>query len=292
MIPSPFGWRADLVRDGLVLVHPKGPKVGTIVYSDRLRPLARVGTLVRGVLSQTPGFELDSLGAVQRLTTHEGEHAAAITALGRQHGAPVQRDLGFVLGDDFYAQVSGLCFDEGARSQFSTLVRELTQQDSQALGVRRRRFEYTPPAGWQPIPHSLATEWLPPDYPANRSWIMAYAANPIALVPEATLATSVQYLKHLGSELEERDPEDVRVGPLQGRRQVVLAKATGQPPMLREIVRLQDETFSYLLELSNYTPQTWTAMRNVFQALINSIKPVPGRDRFERGAEALSFFAE
>jgi hypothetical protein len=292
VIPSPFGWRANLVRDGLVLVHPKGQTTGTIVYSDRLRPLARVGALVRAALAQTPAFQLDSIGTVERLVTREGEHAAAVTVHGRQQGAKVQRDLGFVFGDDFYAQISGLCLDETARSQFTALVRQLTEQDSQALGLRRRRFEYAPPAAWQPVPHSLATEWLPPDYPANRSWIMTYAANPLVLVPEATLATSVQYLRHLGNEVEERDAEEVRVGTLVGRSQVVLARSKDQPPMLREIVRLQDETFSYLLELSSYAPQRWTEMRMTFRTLINSIKPVPGPTRFERGAEALSFFAE
>lgn len=293
MIPCPFRWRPELVRDGLVLVHPNGAESGTIVYSDRMRPLARVGDLVRSALARTPAFRVESMSPVERLVTREGEHAAALTILGLQRGVPVQRDLGFVFGDDFYAQISGLCTNVAARPELAALVRELTRQDSQVLGLRRRRFEYTPPRGWQPIPHSLATEWIAPDFPGNRAWIMVYPANPVTLVPEATLAASVQYLRHLGYEVEEREPESLRVGPLVGHSQIVSAKLATEPaPMLREIVRLASETFSYTLELSNYAPHTWTDTRNVFRSLIDSIEPIPHPDRHERGAEALSFLAE
>ena len=46
--------------------------------------------------------------------------------------------------------------------------------ESLELGVRRRRFEYTAPAQWQPLPAGLMTEWFPPGFPGDVAVLTVY----------------------------------------------------------------------------------------------------------------------
>jgi hypothetical protein len=188
MIPLVPGWSTEALPHGVFMTHPEGKAVATIAYRERARPLLRLGAMVRSILARTPGWAATKVASHERLETIEGEHAALVTLAGTQDGVPAQRDLGFTFGDDFVSSVGGLCFREAAFRDQTTLVRELTRYDSHVLGIRRRRFEYDPPAGWQPVSlPGQAVDWLAPEYPRQRVSLTVHAASPHALVDNTSL---------------------------------------------------------------------------------------------------------
>jgi len=175
MIALPPGWHVAHSLDALELVHPEGQDVAAIEYRECVRPLARAGDWVRRALARMPAFSWSELpDTVERLVTVEGEYAALATVA----GTSAQADIGVVFGDDYYAQVSALCFRGDEFANMTALVRRLVTGDSHALGVRRRRFEYSPPVGWQPLVRRYITEWLPPGFPNDSLHLTAYPATP------------------------------------------------------------------------------------------------------------------
>src|SRR5262249_48466528 len=179
---------------------------------ERVRPLGRIGALVREHLAAEPQFTDWVLpDAAERLVTTEGEHAALVTLRGRERGAPAQRDLGFVFGDDFYAAVLGQCFDEARFGELTAKVRGLILADSHALGVRRRRFEYAPPPDWEPIVENLVTDWYPPGYPAEGVILTVFAANPRKVETSAVFHGIIRELTQAGNHVSvEGDPTPAR----------------------------------------------------------------------------------
>jgi len=294
VIPSLVGWSMELLPRGLAMTHPDGAATGTILYRERAQPLRRLGVLLHEVLATLPRFEVDHIGAPERVMTYDGEYGALVTVRGTQAGRPAQRDFGFVFGDDFFSSVGGLCLVDDLRPSFTDIVRELVRQDVHALGLRRRRFEYQPPPGWQPVPRGMATEWLPPDYPRNLTWLMAYAANPKNLVPGVSLAASVVYLEQLGHRIEDRSPpEDVAVGSLTGQRQVIrTAPRDGKPPLVREVVLLEDQRYVYAFELSSYSPPHHDAARAALDGVLATVRPLPAPSPIEAAASTLAHWVD
>ena len=291
MISWPSGWRVERFGADVALVHPRGEAVGTIAYRDRLRPLRRVGALVRQHLAALPAFAADAISVPERFATYEGEHAALVTVLGRQAGVAVQRDLGFLFADDFFSLVDGLCFDEAERPRFTELVRELVRFDTQALGVRRRRFEYAPPPGWQPEPRSLATSWSPPGYPRDATRLVVYPADPLPIVP--AFDAIVHGTEALGWQIETREPiEPLAFGALMGYAQSLRATAPGKSAMQRRLVLLADHVFGYLFELSSHSPETWERSCRELDALLRSVCPVPEVREFARGPNPFAHWVE
>ena len=273
MIPVPFGWSVELLAHGIALAHPRGPAVASIVYRDRARPLRRIGALVDEFLATVPAFAADRPGTPERLLTREGEHAALITIVGTEAGKRVQRDLGYVFADDFYAVVSGICHEQPWFPQLTDLVRTLAQNDTQALGIRRRRFEYTPPRDWQPIARSLVTEWLAPAFPRDATRLVVYAANPLTLV-SASVEQLTAELETYGYHVEVQQPiQELARGKLRGHHQIVRGTRAGLAPMVREIVVLQDATYAYAFELSSLA--RFTEAREALHALLETVRPVP-----------------
>src|SRR6185295_441941 len=59
----------------------------------------------------------------------------------------------------------GTCRQPDQAEAFGAVVRELTLGDVHLLGVRRRRFVYTPPEGWHGLAQLFEATWYPTDYP-------------------------------------------------------------------------------------------------------------------------------
>jgi hypothetical protein len=276
---------------GLAFTHADGPEAARLWYRERARPLRRLGALVREILAATPRFSVESIGAPERLVTCDGEHAALVTVCGTEAGAPAQRDLGFVFADDFFSSVGSLCLVDRLRADVTALVRELVLRDVHALGVRRRRFEYPPPDGWQPIARGLATEWFPPDYPANHTAVVAYPANPIELVHDVTLdkvaAATVERID------ERCEPQPVAsASGLLGEAQVLRATDARGRALARETVLLRDSRYIYAVELTSYDVVRWEAHRAVLAALVRGIQPVPGPTAVAAAAGIMSHWLD
>ena len=274
MIPIPQRWHAENRDEDVVLTHPAGAEAGFIIYRDRQRPLRRVGALVREALGQQPSFHATRIDVPQRLVTYEGEYAALVTVQGRCNDAAEQFDFGFVFGDDFYASIMATCRDLACASTATDVVRDLVLHDSQALGVRRRRFEYAPPPGWQPTRRGLATSWISPDYPRDETWLVVYAANPVALVPDMTVF--LEQLASGGCEIDEACASNgVAFGALRGRSQQIRGRMQDGKVLWREAVLLRDDRYAYAFEMSSHTPQAWSHARNALMRVLRSAQPIP-----------------
>lgn len=166
-------------RRGVVLRPKATPDAVEIRYVERLRPLAPVTELVAA--ARRPGWRELERDAIEPFVTNEGEHAAQLTLRGTLDGAPAIRSLAFVFLDDYVARVAGLARapDDGPR--LVAQVHRLARLDAHLLGVRRRRYVYTPPdpAGWHgylmPPFHAY---YIPLDYPRDSTTIAVYPALP------------------------------------------------------------------------------------------------------------------
>jgi len=262
MIIVPRGWRSEAELEGLVAIHPAGREVAVLEYRERMRPLRKAGALLAEL---DPRATLAS--PIERLVTAEGEYAAfaTLTAPG------LQRDVGFVFGDDFYARISAVTRSAEHFAEMTKLVRELVSSDVQMLGVRRRRYEYTPPRGWQPLARGFVTDWLAPGYPGNVASLTVYPALPVEYAP-AELLASMLVPRVAGSEVvtEKTSPLGLANGlagdlgesivAVDGRRIVTLACV------------LRDRRYAYPLEA---TLGDDAALRAELDRVIASVQPIP-----------------
>ena len=175
MITPPPTWRRYGGVNVLTLVPPQGR--GRVRFHDRLppRPFAAI---VDELLGREPSFRRDLVGPVTRLVTEEGEHAAWVTLAGHDPAGSVRRWIGAVLCDEFVAAIDGLSRDPELDEIMNRATRWMLLHSSFGLGVRRRRYLYEAPEGWQGLPSGLVTTWYPPDFPRRRSMLVVYPAEP------------------------------------------------------------------------------------------------------------------
>ena len=250
-----------------------------------MRPLERLGALARRALAAIPSFRAAAPPtSCERLATAEGEHAALVTLHGDERGRPAQRDLGVVFGDDFYALTSAVCLDPARGPATTALVRELVLGDSHVLGVRRRRYEYAPPPGWQALARGFVTDWLPPGAPADSTTLAIYPASPTALSSGATIRMMVR--------AAEQDAALVRQDPIVSLRtaaglagaavEITLRDAAGE--LVKYLAALHDARYLYPLEATARRLDDFAPHRPTFADVIETIRPVPTGERSEAHA--------
>ncbi len=252
----------------MLLVPPGGADRGGIRYDERVTPLAPLSSVLARQLVDE-GFRALRIGAWERLTTLEGEHAAVITIAGSLDGRPAQRDLGVVLLDDSYACISGYCLDPDAFAGFTATVRELTASDSHFLGIRRRRYEYAAPAGWHARALGFDAEWFPIDYPHVASTITVWAALPRQQVSASQLFERAR-TEEPGTRVYGEPHAIMSAHGLSGHELVLdHARGTG-----RHVVVLEDDRFVYPLRFATTSPEAG-ADAALWRAVVESVRPVP-----------------
>ncbi len=274
MIGHPRGWTRLALADGTLLVPPGGLEAGAVRYRERVRPLRRLGELIETVAAR--GLTSARLVATEELLTLEGEHAAVARVGGLLHGVPAQRDLGVVFGDDHLALLDGTCHLEEHFAAFSQAVRDLVLTDSHALGVRRRRYRYRPPADWQPVVRGFITDWIPPFYPRDAATLTVYAANP--LPPSWTGGLERLLAGAAAHELEVTDTRgftaiESRAG-LTGTAIEVVGRHRGERA-LRSVASLWDDRYLYSMELVSRSPPRWDEHLAALAGVVASVVPAP-----------------
>ncbi len=282
VVPQLRGWSKTYSGDSITFYPPDGPGIGGIRYRERVRPLVRVVTVVEQMLARYPQFVHTEVGPTESVQTAEGEYGAVVTIGGTVNGAPAQRDLGFVFGDDFYALISALSVDPARFADFTRWVRLLVTLDAHALGVRRRRFLYTPPAGWQGLPRGFTTEWAPLDFPKNLSLIHVFPANPIGEEPGTVLDQMLAEDANNGFVLEAmRGPEAISSQHgLGGNAWNIVGTFGHKPRSHRDLVVFKDQRFLYSLRLETMQEERQRE-RQVFLDLVRSAHPIPTPSSFE-----------
>jgi hypothetical protein len=276
VVPQLTGWSKQYSGDSITFYPPEGSTIGGIRYRERVRPLCRVSVVVDQMLARFPQFKATHVGKPAMLTSSEGEYGAIVTIGGKIDDQPAQRDLGFVFGDDFYALISSLTLDPARFTDFTRWTRSLIVLDTHALGVRRRRFLYTPPPGWQGLPRGFTTEWAPVDFPRNLSLIHVFPANPIGEMPETVLEHMLAEDNANGFELEAmRGPEPIAsLHGLTGSAWNIVGRFAGKPRSHRDLVVFKDPRFLYSLRLETMQEDR-IQERQVFLDLVRSAHPIP-----------------
>ncbi len=165
MITFPPGWSVERVEASWCLFPPAGQTAGAIRYVERARPLRSLRNIV-AAHTKSVGFVATATEAIEQLVTVEGEWAGFTAQRGTTPGVPqpIERSWGVVFGDDFYACVTGIALDAAHFALVRDTARALTLADRHHLGVRRRRYAYRPPVGWQGLSRLFETTWYPPGY--------------------------------------------------------------------------------------------------------------------------------
>lgn len=158
MITPPAGWTVERQGDGILLAPPEGPERALLRYIERRRPNQRAIDLARAGPVPT-GFIMGETSAPKRLVTAEGEHAALVVRTGTLHNSAYALVYGYVFLDDYFSSLEGMCVPE-----LVATVEEMLLGDVHLLGrVRRRRFNYAPPPGWEVDADLFETRWRGPD---------------------------------------------------------------------------------------------------------------------------------
>jgi hypothetical protein len=268
------GWSRIETADGVVL-HPETGLEHTVVRVRLrlpLQPLARRADAYLHELER--GFAHVRIGPVERFLTFEGEHAGQIVLGAKSPGRPpVEVVLALVAAEERAWLIESTCRAEDRMSPTREVVRLLAELSFLGLGAsRRRRYDYSAPPGWRPVPGPHQTLWLCPGYPRVQGLIQLFDASPrqhalprptdVVLLQDATL-------------VERRDAGTELLGTrLRGR---VTAYGRARDPSLSlesyEAI-LHDERFIYRARLNARRDVLEMALP-AFNALLHSIEPVP-----------------
>ena len=82
MIIAPPDWARHWRGETLVLVAPEGERAGTVLYNERVRPVASVLDLIK-TAPPPNGFAPAAMGPIREIVTREGEYGARLDIEGR-----------------------------------------------------------------------------------------------------------------------------------------------------------------------------------------------------------------
>jgi hypothetical protein len=238
--------------------------------------------LVAGQLADDPQFAIDRIEPRSDLVTIEGERAAVIAVHGTLDGRRIQRHIGYVIAEDFYARISSLA-DEVEGDRMRTLVRELVERVSLRLGPRRRRAIYEAPHGWRAHAVGLRTDWITPEFPRDPSCITVWPAVP-GLPPVGTPPIA----KAEGT---------LGPWPVHTKRRLAgfMWRAAGRfddgSPRLRDFVLLADGRYRFAIRLDT-EPARHEQRRAEILDVLDSLDAVPSEKRPRDTMSVSGHFAE
>lgn len=273
MIALIAGWTWSYEDDTYTLTAPSSTCV--ITYQERRRPLVTTTAILRTVMARDSSVSWDPPAPIERLLSHEGEHAAMTALRGRRSDTAVSLVVGIVFGDDFYSLLLGRT--SGEPSEIEGLIRSLVIADSHSLGIRRRRYELSPPEGWGGFSMLLHAIYLHPEFPHDRTTITVYPAlpRPVGSREGPETLASILTLPHMPfAATGHAAPTAIKSQLGLTGSQYELAGSPTAARGTRLLAVLEDERYLYPLALDTDVASRVEASR-VFERMIASIVPVP-----------------
>jgi hypothetical protein len=261
------------VTDGVALVPPD--RHGGIRLLER-QPLLTMRAAIAHAREQMTSFDVE-LSPIERLSTHDGEYAATCTLVGRHAGIRLERTIGMVWGDYHCTRIDGATSDITQHDRYRSAIHTLTRHHTLGLGeLRRRRFVYEPPHGWQGYARGLVTLWMPPAYPRDSTTIHVFPARAASIADAAArLDRQLHEMSWFGfTEEASVDPEPLLTGrSLQGALHRFTGRFHGGPVRAFSLAILGDQRFHYVMRYEGADATHEAA----FRALVDSVEPVPSR---------------
>lgn len=277
MIVCPPDFTAVQGDNACVLTPPEGPRAGEIRYSQRVQPLRSIRALAEEIRALTPDLRDAAVTAPELLITAEGEYAALVCLSGRRAGKPLLHHIGAVFADDSVAVLDALALTPSLFERFGQVARHLLYYDKLNLGVRRRRFLFDPPAGWQALVRGLESCFYPPDFPRNPATLIVPPAAPRDGSPNEVLSQLVERYKKKGVRIElAAEPEPVTSDyGLHGKAFCLYGREPGKPPLIRDVLVLADARYLYSLVLESTESAPRAALQGVLPQVARSVRPIP-----------------
>ena len=243
------GWSWDVRQSGILMAPREDAAAGLIRYTERVRPVRR--PLDAALSLTTPAdHAITGVSTPEPFVTTEGEYGSLVVVDGTLGDQPVQRTIAVVFADDFYSLTVGVAFRREHFARIAATVAEVARGDAHMLGIRRRRFLYQPPAGWQGLAAGpYQAHWFPGDYPRNASMLTAYPALPATAGNAQVASLLVQHLEAAGIELAALgEPTAVASGShLSGR----WWSAEAGDGAVHDLVFFEDDRYLYPLVLQS-----------------------------------------
>lgn len=281
MVPCPPSWTTQHSGDKTVFVLPgatsAAPPQGIIRYRERVRPVRRLLDVARGVLAGDPDFVAARFQPAELLETAEGEYAGLVTLDGSYRGQPARRFVGSVLAEDFATELDVLALHPERFASLHKLAASLLQSDALQLGVRPRRFLYTPPPGWNALLDGLTAVYYPPELPQVFAALSVPPAEPQrrpALVIYAAVVRAAAAAGHVTEHEFGPDPVSSDHG-LRGWQWYSILKSPAQSRLFRYVVLFQDEHYTYTLRLQSDSQLHLSAQHKCLVAVCRSAHPLP-----------------
>lgn len=259
----PDGARCEALANGFAFVFDD-PTTRIEVY-ERLAPLRRAREIFDSALGVPTTLPF------REHTTRDGDPAALLgVASAARHGL-----LGVAFGDDFYRLVIGHTTDVTRAGEIAACVRRLTLEMSLGLGDdRRRRFRYTPPAGWRSLArHGLITEWFALGFPSNPTMITVFPSSPMRELPSRAFDRNMHEMRWSGfTETSQSGPFPLVVPRLHAEEKRLVGTWRGAPAHI-DIVLLHDNTRTYMMRLDHDGTRS-DENRATLHALAASVQPI------------------
>lgn len=264
MIAPRQGWTWDVRATGIVMTRGNE----RIRYIERAPGSRRLADLARD--GAPPTWRATDAMIIERFHTCENEIALLGTEAGTLDGAPGARAIGMVCLDDWHSLVDGISIG-GDADAFRNTVRELTASDTHARGERRRRFVYTPPAGWSglrvPPYHAY---WFAPGYPKAGAFIVAFPAQPRVVTSEELAANLTAF------DTSHAVQSSMLVSTKRGLSGIQIDAQVLDVAARRTIVVLEDQRYQYPVLLQ--APLARAAEHaSVLRSLLDTVEPFAAR---------------
>lgn len=260
----------------LLTLYPPGGG-GRIRVYERLRPLLPASQVVARVLEDDPSYRIAKLGRAIPVVTSEGELGAWVSIDGTREGTRVRREIAMIFADELVVAFDVLCIDQTKWDTLDVTARNLVVSHQLGLGVRRRRFIYTPPPGWTSLARGLVAYFYPPGFPRDPSLLVIYPATPSPEI--AWDPTPAQLIDELGEGFETREqvvdrPFSIISGTTARHVTMVGTTRSSQQRVVRHVIVQYAAPYLYVARLDSSVPDDGS-VPGVLAAVARSIVPLP-----------------